>query len=81
MVSVRTDPTLTLAYKYLLKQLNVNVKWNFILRAFAFKWGFFWRYWRLFKGWSSKKIIKEWPISNGIATTYPILNINRTYNL
>ena len=58
LISVRTDPRLTLRYKYVAKQLQVLLDWKFHLRAFAFKWGFFWSYWRLFKGWSPRKIIK-----------------------
>jgi hypothetical protein len=64
LVSVRTDPKLVLKYFYLIKKLNITLNWNYYLRAFAFKWGFFWRYYKLFKGWSDKKIIAEWNINN-----------------
>jgi len=51
------------------------------LRAFSFKWGFFWRYWRLFKGWSDRKIIAEYTISNGIEKTFTALDLFKTYKL
>lgn len=64
LVSLRTDPKLVLKYFYMTNKLNVALSWYFYVRAFSFKWGFFWRYWRLFSGWSSKKIIAQWTISN-----------------
>jgi len=53
-----TDPTLKFVYKYALQKLDVSLAWKFDLKAFAFKWGFFWRYWTFWDGWSNKKIIK-----------------------
>jgi len=68
-----TDPTLKFVYKYALQKLVVTLNWKYVLKAFAFEWGFFWKHWT-WKGWSKKKIIKKWPISNGINKTYQILN-------
>lgn len=81
LVSVRTDPKLILKYIFAQKILELTVDWKFYLKAFSFKWGFFWRYWRLFKGWTDKKIIVEYPITNGIQKTYPILSLFKTYKL
>ena len=64
LVSVRTDPKLVLTYYYSAKKLNVTLSWYFYFRPFAFTWGFFWRYWRLFRGWSDRKIFAQWVISN-----------------
>jgi hypothetical protein len=80
LVSVRTDPKVILKYKYTQKILELTVDWKFYLRAFSFKWGFFWRYWKPFS-WSGKKIIAEWTISNGIQKTYPVLSLFKTYQL
>lgn len=82
LVSVNTDPKLTLIYKYGLtpKKLQVLFDWKFHIRAFQFSFGFFWRYWYPFR-WSDRKIIKSWVISNGITKTYPIMTINKEYNL
>ena len=63
-VIVRTDPKLVLTYNYSTQKLNVILSWYFYFRPFAFTWGFFWRYWRLFRGWSDRKIIAQWVISN-----------------
>jgi hypothetical protein len=81
LVSLRTDPKVILKYKYAQKLLELTVVWKFYLRAFSFKWGFFWRYWRLFKGWSDKKIIAEYTISNGIEKTFTALDLFKTYQL
>ena len=80
LVSVRTDPKVILKYLLQKKILELTVDWKFYLRAFSFKWGFFWRYWRPFK-WSDKIIIKEYPISNGIEKTFTALSLFKTYQL
>lgn len=84
LVSVRTDPKVILKFTTIPntpKTLLATVDWKFYLRAFSFKWGFFWRYWRLFKGWSSKKIIAEYTITNGIQKTFTVLNWSKSYIL
>jgi hypothetical protein len=82
LVSLRTDPKVILKYKYAQKLLELTVVWKFYLRAFSFKWGFFWRYWRLFKGWSQKQIIPpEYTISNGVEKTFTALDLFKTYQL
>lgn len=64
LVSIRTDPKVVLTYYYSAKRLNLALSWYFYFKPFTFKWGFFWRYWRLFRGWSDRKIIAQWSISN-----------------
>jgi hypothetical protein len=63
---------LSVAVNVQTKSIVLSVTWYFYLNAFSFEWGFFYRYWRLFKGWSSRKIIAKWPISNGITKKYLI---------
>ena len=67
-----TDPQFKLSLSLLTKTLTTSIEWYFYLKAFQFEWGFFWRYWRLFKGWSDRKIIKKWPVTNGITQKYLI---------
>lgn len=79
LVSVRTDPKLILEFKTTApKSLKVTIDWKFYLTAFQFKWGFFWRY-RKLKGWSDKKAIAEYTITNGIERTFPVLNWSRFF--
>lgn len=72
LVRLSTDPKLSLALNIKSKALTTSVVWYFYIKAFSFEWGFFYRYWRLFKGWSDRKIIKKWPVSNGITKSYLI---------
>lgn len=72
VVRVGTDPMVTLSYYWSDKKISIAVSWYFWLAIFQFKWGFFWRYWRLFKGWSGVKIIKQWVISSGYYQTWKI---------
>lgn len=70
LVSLSTDPKLAIALNLLTKIATPKITWYFYINAFQFEWGFFYRYWRLFKGWTGKKIIAKWTISNGITQTY-----------
>jgi len=79
LVSIRTDPRLVLTYYYGPRRLNVALSWYFYFKPFTFNWGFFWRYWRLFRGWSRRIIIAQWSISNPPEKSYPILNFSRDY--
>lgn len=72
LVKLSTDPQFKLSLNLLNKTLTTSIEWYFYLKVFQFEWGFFWRYWRLFKGWSDRKIIKKWPVSNGINQKYLI---------
>ena len=72
LVELTTDPKLAITFNLATKAIALKVTWYFYINAFSFNWGFFYRHWRLFKGWSSKKIIKEWPINNGITKRYVI---------
>lgn len=72
LVKLSTDPQFKLSLNLLKKTITAKIEWYFYLNAFQFEWGFFWRYWRLFKGWSDRKIIKSWPITNGITQKYLI---------
>lgn len=70
LVNLSTDPKMILAFNLQTKVVTPKITWYFYVKAFKFEWGFFYRYWRLFSGWSGKKIIAKWPISNGIMQTY-----------
>lgn len=70
LVNLSTDPKMILAFNLQTKVVTPKITWYFYVKAFKFEWGFFYRYWTLFSGWSGKKIIAKWPISNGIMQTY-----------
>lgn len=59
-----TDPTATASYYFLQKKLELKIKWYAELKAFEANWGFYWRRWRLFKGWTGKMIIKQWKLKS-----------------
>jgi len=73
LVRLSTDPKLNVALDISSNSITTHITWYFYIKAFAFEWGFFYRYWRLFKGWSDKKIIASWPINNGVTQTFLIL--------
>ncbi len=72
LVRLSTDPKLNVAVNVRTQNIITHVTWYFYLNAFSFEWGFFYRYWRLFSGWSSRKIIAKWPVTNGITQQYLI---------
>lgn len=73
LVKAGTDPTITLSYYFAKQEIKIQALWYFWIYAFQYKWGFFYRYWRLFKGWTGEKIIKQWTIK-GIYRKYNISN-------
>lgn len=70
LVKLSTDPKLSIGLNIQTKSIVTHVTWYFYIKAFYMEWGFFYRYWKLFKGWSGRKIISKWPISNGITKKY-----------
>lgn len=72
LVKISTDPNISVSLNIQTKSISTKITWYFYLKAFYMEWGFFYRYWRLFKGWTGRKIIKKWPISNGITKKYLI---------
>lgn len=62
LLKVGTDPALSLYYYFSQKKLKIITTWYFWILTFQYKWGFFYRYWKFWSGWSSKKIIKQWNI-------------------
>lgn len=51
--------------KHCYKKIITHVSWYFYINAFHSN-GDFWRYWDFFSGWSDRKIIAKWTITNGI---------------
>jgi hypothetical protein len=78
LVKVKTDPTLSLSYYWTSKKISVLAQWYFEIFAFQYDWGFFYRTWGLFSGWSGKKIIAKWTIK-GLYGKWAI--INKTWNI
>jgi hypothetical protein len=73
LVSAGTDPTVTLAYYIPQRKINVLAQWYFWINAFNFKWGFYYKTWSLWSGWSGMKIISQWTI-NGVYGKWNIIN-------
>jgi len=78
LVEVGTDPKITLSYYFTKKYINILAQWYFWINAFNYKWGFYYKTWRLFKGWSGRKIIKQWTI-NGVYGKWVI--VNKSWNV
>lgn len=78
LVKLKTDPTLALSYYWVNKKITILAQWFFEINAFQYDWGFFYRTWGLFSGWSGKKIIAKWTIK-GLYAKYTI--INKTWNI
>ena len=78
LLNAGTDPKLTLSYYFTKKYINILAQWYFWINAFNFKWGFYYRTWSLWSGWSGKKIIKQWTI-NGVYGKWVI--VNKSWNI
>ena len=76
----KTDPQVTAIYKFAQQQIELKLKWWAELWTFEAYWGFYWRRWRLFKGWPGKMIIKKWKLKSNfykwkIIETTKIINV------
>ncbi len=80
LVNAGTDPKFTLTYYFQAKPryLNINAQWYFWLNAFNYKWGFYYKTWSFWSGWSGRKIIKQWTI-NGVYGKWAI--VNKSWNV
>jgi hypothetical protein len=58
LLNAGTDPKFTLSYYFKAKYINIFAQWYFWVNAFKYNWGFYYRNWSLWSGWSQKKIIK-----------------------
>jgi len=73
LVKATTDPKVSLVYNFGGNNTTVITKWYFWISAFQYKWGFYYRYWRLFKGWTGDKIIAQWS-TNGPVGKWAIID-------
>lgn len=73
LVDAGTDPKISLTYYFNQKYIKILAQWYFWLNALNYKWGFYYKTWSFWSGWSGKKIIKEWTI-NGVYGKWAILN-------
>ena len=64
LVRGKTDPKVTAVFDFPGQKISLKVLWYAELYAFEADWGFFYRLWRPFKGWTGRKIIKKWPIDS-----------------
>ena len=78
LVSAGTDPTITLSYYMKAKYIKVQAQWYFWIQAFKYEWGFFYRTWSFWKGWSGQKKIASWTI-NGVYGKWAI--VNQSWNI
>jgi hypothetical protein len=75
LVSAGTDPKLTLSYYFGQKYVNLAVEWYFWVNGFNIKWGFYYKTWSLWSGWSARKIKKQWTVSQ-VYGKWVVLNKN-----
>ncbi len=78
LVDAGTDPRITLSYYFAKKYINVVAQWYFWINAFNYNWGFYYKTWSFWNGWSSRKIIKQWTI-NGVYGKWVI--VNKSWNV
>ena len=72
LVSLGTNPKLVTTYNVSTKAVSRTVLWYLYIYAFQFEWGFYYRTWGYWSGWSDYNIIASWPIYNGYTQTYLI---------
>jgi hypothetical protein len=80
LVSGKTDPTAIAKYYFSQQKIVLQAKWKAYLNTFQATWGFFWRRWRLFGGWTGRKIIKSWKLKQNKYEWW-LLNWSKTINL
>lgn len=73
LLNAGTDPKIQLTYYYTKKTVNVLAQWYFWINAFNYKWGFYYRTWSFWSGWSGRKIISQWNI-NAVYGKWVIVN-------
>ena len=64
LVRAKTDPKVTAIFDFPKQKISLKVVWYAELYAFEADWGFFYRRWRIRKGWTGRKIIKKWEIDS-----------------
>jgi hypothetical protein len=74
LLNAGTDPKFTLSYFWqeVPRRINIAWEWYFWLNAFNYKWGFYYKTWSLWSGWSGRKIIKQWTI-NGVYGKWAVI--------
>lgn len=78
LVNAGTDPRFTLNYYFSQRYINVVARWDFWVNAFRFNWGFYYKIRSIWSGWSSRRVISQWPI-NGVYGRWVI--VNRSWNV
>jgi hypothetical protein len=78
LLNAGTDPKVTLSYYFKSKYINILAQWYFWINAFDYRWGFYYRTWKLWSGWSGRKIIKQWTI-NSVYGKWVI--VNKSWNI
>lgn len=71
IVSIRTEPTLTLLL--LFNKINGSAVWKLKLNAFSFNWGLYYK-WCYFFGCGSRKTLTSWIVTQGVSSTYTIFS-------
>lgn len=78
LLNAGTDPKIQLTYYYTQRVINVLARWYFWINSYSYKWGFYYRTWSFWSGWSAKKIISQWNI-NAVYGKWVI--VNKSWNI
>lgn len=78
LVNAGTDPRVALTYYFNQRYINVMARWDFWVNAFRYNWGFYYRTYSFWSGWSSRRVINQWTI-NGVYGRWVI--VNRNWNI